>query len=130
MPRSIQQLKHRRIFFNAISAERMAIAVQILEHLPGVSAAADVRQQCISVDYWVDEYTLTELEQRLSERGFPLFGGNRFRILRAEIQRDEERERDNMGARVSHCGSGGVFAQMYRPCYDECVDDFPHLFGA
>ncbi len=127
MPRSIQQLKHRTIFFDAISAEQMMGAVRVLGHLPGVSASADVRRQCIAVDYWVDEYTLSELERKLVESGFPLFCGIRLRVLRAEIQRDEESERDELGARVLPCWSGGVFAQVYCPFQDDCCDDFPRF---
>jgi len=125
MPRSIQQLKHRVIFFDTITVEQIAAAVRVLEQLPGVSASADVKRQCIVVDYWVDEYTLAELEQRLAERGFLLFGGVRLRILRTEIQCDEEKERDEMGARALPCRSGGVFARVYRPSHDDFGENLP-----
>ncbi len=123
MPRSIQQLKHRTIFFDAISAAQMESAVQLLDQLPGVLASADMQRQCIAVDYWVDEYTLSQLEKKLAASGFPLFGGIRLRVLRAEIQRDEENERDELGARVLPCWSGGIFAQSYCSVQDNCVDD-------
>lgn len=127
MPRSIQQLKHRSIFFDAISAEQLAGAVRVLEMLPGVSASADMRCQCIAVDYWVDEHTLSELEHLLFERGFPLSTGVRLRILRAEIQREEDEERDDMGARTALCQSGGVFAQVCFSCYSDCGSALPRL---
>lgn len=112
MPRSLQQLKHRSIFFGAISAEQLAAAVRVLELLPGVSVSANLRCQYIAVDYWVDEHTLSELEHLLCERSFPLSAGTRLRSLHAEIQHEEEMERDAIGARTALCHAGGVFAQV------------------
>lgn len=115
MPRSIQQFKHRTILFDAIQADQLAHAVRVLERLPGVSAFADTEKFGIAVEYWVDEYLLSDLEMELAQRGFTMAGGIRNHILRTEIQHEEEQERDATDSRPSLCRSGGVFAHTYRP---------------
>lgn len=119
MPRSIRQLKHRVIQFDSTTPEQLASAVLILERLPGVTAFANVANQSIGIDYWVDEYTLSELELELANRGYLLEGGIRNRILRAEIQRDEDAERDKMDIHTPACRSCGVFAQTYHQSRDD-----------
>lgn len=115
MPRSIQQLKHRVIQFRAISALQLANAAHVLQMLPGVAAMADTGSYRIVVDYWVDEYMLSQLEFELISRGHLLDNGIRNRIMRAEIQRDEEAERDSIDLHQTSCHSCGVFAKTYAP---------------
>lgn len=115
MPRSIQQLKHRVIQFETISAQDLTSAIRALEMLPGITALADAVHCRIVVDYWVDEYMLSQIEFELVSRGYPLENGIRNRIMRAEIQRDEEAERDSIDMPLPRCYSGGVFAKTYDP---------------
>lgn len=118
MPRSLQQLKHRSIFFDDISAEQMVRAVKVLESLPGVVACMDAACKRVLVDYWVDEYTFSGLERTLSDQGVPLSCRDCIHAMRAEIQRDEDKERDCMGLESRTCCRAGVFAQMYCSCLD------------
>lgn len=119
MPRSLQQLKHRTIFFDDISSEQIVRAIQLLKSLPGVAASMDRACKSIVVDYWVDEYTFSGLEQALSSRGFPLSCVDCVCAMRAEIQNDEDDERDHLGVDCRACCHAGVFAQVCCPCRDD-----------
>lgn len=116
MPRSLQQLKHRAICFESDCREVLAMAVKVLEELPGVSACVDAVHQCIAVDYWVDEYTLSDLESALSSCGFNLAGSVRARALRSAIQIEEKRERDDFpGSRVLFRSCGVLASRWTHP---------------
>lgn len=121
MPRSIQQLKHRTIFLDGSSIEQMNQAVHVLKSLPGVAASMAPDRCNVVVDYWVDEYTYSGLEQTLQSQGVPLSCAECACAMRAEIQRDEIIERDDMGVEARTCRFAGVFAQVYCPYCDETI---------
>ena len=91
----------------------MIEAVHVLEKLPGIIAMADPANSRIVVDYWIDEYMLSQIEFQLFSKGYPLQNDIRSRIQRAEIQRDEEAERDLIDLHLTVCYASGVFAKTY-----------------
>ena len=109
MPRSIQQLKHREIHFADLSPEAILNAALRLEKMPGVSA--EPAPDSVTVHYWVDEYTLADLEHALACSGFQLDESAAASDLRHRILHDEETEREKLA--ITHrpsCKSCGVFA--------------------
>lgn len=113
MPRSLQQLKHRAICFEGDCREALTLAVKILDGFPGVSACVDAAHQCVAVDYWVDEYTLSDLEMALSSNGFNLAGSLRARALRSAIQIEEKNDRDDLPGSRTLFRSCGVLASQW-----------------
>ncbi len=112
MPRSIQQLKHREIHLAALSPETIQNAALRLEKMPGVSA--EPASDGVTVHYWVDEYTLADLELALACSGFQLDESSTAIDQRHQILHDEETERENLA--ITHrpsCKSCGVFAHRF-----------------
>lgn len=111
MPRSIQQLKHREIHLVNHTRKQIIDAARRLEKIPGVSAQPEPAQCCIAVHYWVDEYTLADLELALACSGFQLDSSNSTQVLRCQILHDEETEREALAIPLHpSCKSCGVFA--------------------
>lgn len=120
MPRSISQLKHRTIHLPGLPAERIVEAIQLLETLPGVSAWQVPASGCLTVQYWVDEYLLSDLELALAGHGFPLDTCTAAEHWRHGILQEEEREREGCGVPRQHaCRASGVFAHHRRPRKDD-----------
>lgn len=118
MPRSIQHFKHRHLHLEITHADQLNNAVRVLERLPGVTAFAAPIHDRIDVEYWVDEYELTELETHLENCGFILAAHPELRAIRERILLEEETERDTLLCQRSSCRSSGVFAKTYYPIHD------------
>ncbi len=125
MPRSIEQLKHREIHLVNPSSVQITEAARRLERMAGVAANPEPEKSSLTVHYWVDEYTLADLELALACSGFQLDSSNEEKHLRCKILREEEAEREMMAIppRLS-CKSCGVFALRYSPRKDD-LDSLP-----
>ncbi|MEW5893226.1 MAG: hypothetical protein AB1697_08825 [Pseudomonadota bacterium] len=87
--------KRREIVFDPFPAGQTALALQILEGLPGLSAR-QIDPQTIEVHYPVTDYTLEGLVSGLEAQGFHLYSTLLTRLKYALVYYCERTQRENL----------------------------------
>lgn len=115
-------LQHRDIVFHPFPPEQTVQAARFLNSMAGVEAQVFLAENRLVVSYDMRDYSLRELETRLSDAGFHIENTLLHKIKRALIYYCEEIEQYNRSMPVKNTKANNT-APIYVKIYDE------HLHG-